>query len=232
MAATQRYARFLGMFLAATMFLAGCSMFTPPYKKPIISDQLGYVGFRGAVYETLATTADRRVILIRTGTLPKDAKPASEESQMPAFCAEPAPEAITALTTSLGLTGSAANKVKDSALQEANLQLASAFAQEFKPLAYRTQGLALFRDASFAYCQLWIQGKLNSNEYGQLLSDAYRRAIPLIEKELPLMPEIIKIRPSQSVQQTATANVNPKGAINQTEDDQGKKTEEKSPESK
>lgn len=68
---------------------SGCSLFTPPIEKPIISDNLGITGvFKPYAYETLATTADRRVILVKPDTA--------------MFCAEPSPDAIVTLASSIG----------------------------------------------------------------------------------------------------------------------------------
>ena len=74
------------------------------------------------------------------------------------FCSEPSPDVADSLASTLAASLAAA--VKDAKGNEANVSagLARAFASIPTQLFVRTQGIQLYRDASFQYCQMFMNG--------------------------------------------------------------------------
>jgi len=157
--------------IAVASLLGGCTVFTPPAERPIIKHEVG-IGWGDNKFETLAATADRRVILV------------SPEKMR--ACAEPSPDAIVSLASTITAT-LGANKED---VAEIKAAIARGFALNSSAIAHRTQGLAFYRDMAFQTCQLWMNGAISEGEYVGLLKDAAHLASPLIAQEISLIPQI------------------------------------------
>ena len=156
--------------LLSLITLTGCaSYFTP--RPPVIEDK---VGIRGQeTVGTLATAPDYRVVYVR---LHEDAK----------LCAEAPADAGAQFGASFaaGLTGPLGGTKEIST--EARISLAVAMKQLFK----RSQGIQLFRDASFALCNLYLNKGLKEEQYLDELKEIRKSAVFLIEKEIPFLEKI------------------------------------------
>ncbi|MBB5208376.1 hypothetical protein [Chiayiivirga flava] len=155
----------------AVVFLSACTVFTPPSERPIIKHEVG-IGWGDNRFETLAATADRRVILV---------SPARDRA-----CAEPSPDALVSLASSVGAS-LGASKADVAELQTA---FARGLAVNTSPIAHRTQGLAFYRDMAFQACQLWMNDVVDQAKYMTMLQEAATLAAPLIAQEVALLPQL------------------------------------------
>ena len=156
--------------LLAMMFLSGCaSYFTP--RPPIVEDKVGQWGQE--TVGTLSTAPDYRVVYVRLSDKAK-------------LCAEAPADAgaqfgstfAAALTSPLGGTKEIS--------AEAKASLAVAMKQLFK----RTQGVQLFRDGTFALCNLYLNQGISDSQYLQELQELRKAAVSLIEREIPYLEKI------------------------------------------
>lgn len=155
----------------AAAILPACTVFTPPSERPIIKHEVG-IGWGDNKFETLAATADRRVILV---------SPSRDRA-----CAEPSPDALVSLASSVGAS-LGATKANVAELQTA---FARGLAVNTSPIAHRTQGLAFYRDMAFQACQLWMNDVVDQARYMSMLQEAATLAAPLIAQEVALLPQL------------------------------------------
>ncbi len=152
---------------------SGCAVFTPPIEKPVIEDSVGMTG-------TLATTADRRLVLVnkKTGE----------------FVAEPSPDAYTEIASLTKLAASAdiAGKGKG------NVEFARILATSFQRLGRRSQGVTFFRDGTYRIAEARANKWINQAQYVRLLQDLAKCSKFLIEKELEGNPTLSNIEFSAS----------------------------------
>jgi hypothetical protein len=175
----------VAIFLAAAF--TGCTTFTPPAERPIIKHEVG-IGWGNNKFETLAATADRRVILV--------------SPELMRACAEPSPDAIVSLASTISATLGAEKED----VAEIKSAIARGFAWNASSIAHRTQGLAFYRDMAFQACQLWINDVIDQRGYMDLLSQAANLAAPLISQEIALIPSISKqAAPTQAAAPEAKA---------------------------
>lgn len=144
----------LASLLAAASTVSGCgvSYFTEPKSNPVIEDRLGNP-LGGEIIGTLATTAERRIVLA----------PLQGEN-VGKFCAEPSPDAAEALvaTFKAALEGSATTA--SSAEGQVKGELARSIATSIGALTKRSQGLQFFRDGVFALCQSRMNGFIEDED--------------------------------------------------------------------
>jgi hypothetical protein len=114
---------------------------------------------------TLATTAERRVVIINHDTN--------------GFCAEPPADAADNLTSSFAaaLKGTDANVT-------ASAEISKAFASSIKQLFKRSQGVQLYRDGMYSLCQAFINKAISSSQFSTMQADLLKESSTLIGKEL------------------------------------------------
>lgn len=151
------------------LLLSGCgSYFTP--RPPVIEDKVGR--WLHETVGTLATAPDYRVVYVR---LDENAK----------LCAEAPADA----GAQFGSTFAAALSAPIEGVPltaEAKAGLAVAMKQLFK----RSQGIQLYRDGSFALCNLFLNGAVTDAQYLTELQELRKTAAGLIEKEIPFLGKI------------------------------------------
>lgn len=147
------------------LVLAGCSVFTPPKEKPVIEDKVGdRMG-------TIATTAERRVVLV---DLKKDH-----------FCAEAAPDVAESLNSSIRIAAEYASKAASGPERSANAEIARTLSTSISTLFSRTQGVQLFRDGTYALCQARLNGAMPDAAFQKRFDDLLNHAVALIKEEIP-----------------------------------------------
>jgi hypothetical protein len=162
-----------GLCSAMALFaLTGCGtqLLTNRAANPVITDYQSKSWFEPASYGVLSTTADRRSIFMYY----KKGEPD------PKLCAEAPPDAIDAFTSAVqsSLKGSSPSGISAQAELGNTIQLSSALG------LYRSQGLQLLRDRSFALCIAWIQGQIRTNEdWKAMIDNAEKDAVSLIKLE-------------------------------------------------
>lgn len=157
--------RLLPLFLAST--LAACSAFTPPKEKPVIEDRVGdHVG-------TLATTAERRIVLVNL----KNGD----------FCAEPSPDVAEAINGSIRAATEASANTSSGVDAKVSGEVARQLATSIGSSFLRTQGIQLFRDGSFALCQARMNNNIDKTDYAQKLDRLLNLSVELIKLELPTL---------------------------------------------
>lgn len=150
-----------------TLALSGCSVFTPPIEKPIIEDTVGdRIG-------TLATTAERRTVLV--------------DFANGHYCAEASPDAIQAVSSSMRVAASHTAKKADGSERDTGAEFARALATSVAVAGPRTQGVLLFRDASFVMCQERVKGMTTGAEFWKRFDALLMTASDLIKLEIPLL---------------------------------------------
>jgi hypothetical protein len=159
---------------ASLIVLSGCSTLTSPKEQPVIEDKVG------ETYRTLAVTAERRIIIFGR------VQPQADGQKGPVVCAEPSPDVAESLVTSLkAIAEVSAKKGSDEAKVggEFSRNLATAVSNVFS----RSQGVQFFRDSSYALCQAYINGLIESEDYKKALEKITQLAFVLIDKEIPSM---------------------------------------------
>lgn len=153
-------------FLGVAM-LTGCSALTPPKEKPVIEDKVGdRMG-------TIATTAERRIVLI---DLKKDH-----------FCAEAAPDVAESLNSSIRIAAEYASKTASGPERSASAEIARNLSTSVSTLFSRTQGVQLFRDGSYVLCQANLNGAIKDADFKDRFDMLLNHTTKLIELELPLV---------------------------------------------
>ena len=156
--------------LLSFIALTGCaSHFTA--RPPVIEDKVGIKGKE--TVGTLATSPDYRVVYVR---LHEDAK----------LCAEAPADAGAQFSSSFAAGLKSPLGVEKEISAEARISLAVAMKQLFK----RSQGIQLFRDASFALCNLYLNKGLKEDQYLDELKEIRKSAVFLIEKEIPFLDKV------------------------------------------
>jgi hypothetical protein len=158
-----------GVILASS--LSGCaSYFTA--RPPVIEDKVGQWGKE--TVGTLATAPDYRVVYVR---LDPQAR----------LCAEAPADAGAQFgsTFAAALTAPATGSTPPISA-EARVGLAVAMKQLFK----RTQGVQLYRDGSFALCNLFLNGAIDHAQYFAELQELRKTAAELIKQEIPLLEKV------------------------------------------
>ena len=145
--AMRAHAHLVSVALAA-LLLGGCALQggrTDPVIPARIDDRVS----------ALATGADRRLVLASETKLKADG-----EGGNLLVCAEPSPDAIEALSSSV--EASVAAQLTGS--ETANVDAASRLATNVAMALRRTQGLQLFRDGVFALCQGAMNGMRDADD--------------------------------------------------------------------
>ena len=165
--------------IAITLFilpLTGCgvSWFTEPKTNPVIEDRVGTPLYgEGELIGTLATTAERRIVL----TSLKGANAGK-------FCAEPSPDTAESLLASFKASIDASATAKSSAQASLKGEFARSLATSFGALTRRTQGLQFYRDGAYALCQARMNGYIAPEEFVAQFNDLRQQSFRLISQEV------------------------------------------------
>ncbi len=149
------------VLLLLTIVLSSCAIFSDQSRKHIIEDKIGPEGHK---IGTLSMVAQRRVFLVRY--------PDGE------FCAEPSPDAVDNLASALSASLAGGNKSVD-----VTGSVAASFASNAKQLFFRSQGLQLYRDGTFALCNMYLNNVIDKEQYRAMQSDLLKAVIPLIQAQ-------------------------------------------------
>lgn len=177
--------------IVASLNGCGLSVLASRDTNPVIQDSAGNPVanmFRAHLISTFATTASRRIVIIRE----------SETSGVKVIssCAEPSPDVGEAFASAIADGIKVAAQSQGVPVEVSN-QYARTVATQITPLVYRTQGIQLYRDASYGLCidrmNGWIKSATNASEsidqnsYESQRKYYFDRAASLIEQELPVM---------------------------------------------
>lgn len=157
------------IFLLLTVFMSlfGCT----PNRPPVVEDKVGLWG-RETV-GTLATSPDYRVVYVQ---LEDGAK----------LCAEAPADAASQFASSFANSLSAPIANGKELSVEARAGIAVAMKQLFK----RSQGVQLYRDGSFALCNLYLNGGIRAIDYLVELQELRKSTVGLISQEIPYLEKI------------------------------------------
>ncbi len=164
---------------------------------PVIQDYAGgslSIGgiLTGNTVSTFATTASRRMVLVREFYDEK------ERGFVVATCAEPSPDVGEAFASAIADGIKIAAQTQGVPVELSN-QYAKSVATQISPLVYRTQGLQLYRDAVHGLCidkmNKWIKSEAtdpgirasDENSYEYQRKYYFDKAVTLITSELPVM---------------------------------------------
>lgn len=135
-----RHTPFLNLFAAILLIgLTGCQ--TPNIH---ITDNYGYQNN----VQTLALDAKQRVVVF-----------AKRSDHQTVTCAEPSPDALSALSSSLG--GNLQNN------KEAVASFASAMTESAASIGLRTQSIQLLRDGMYRSCEAYAAGAIEADDYNR-----------------------------------------------------------------
>lgn len=153
-----------------------CGLFVQPAARPVVEDHSGNLG-------TLATLAQRRMVI--TKKIYKNEKRelgiwhgGHYESK---FCAEPPPDAVDDLVSTIKLTLNASNN-QDIGVKT---EVANALKTVAKSLFKRSQGIQFFRDATYTLCQASLNGDIGEEEYCKIYKEIMKISKEIIILELP-----------------------------------------------
>lgn len=158
------------LVLVAFASLSGCaSYFTP--RPPVIEDKVGIWGRE--MVGTLSTAPDYRVVYVKL----------SDQAKL---CAEAPADA----GAQFGSTFAAALSAPAGSAPPVSLEAKAGLAVAMKQLFKRSQGVQLYRDGSFALCNLYLNGSIDAKQYFAELQELRKTAASLIEKEIPYLEKI------------------------------------------
>jgi hypothetical protein len=123
---------------------------------------------------TLATTADRRLVIVRI----KDST--GREGK---FCSEPPPDAGQNIASALS---SAMDLSSSEIPASVKVEFAKSMASNFDMFVVRTQGLQLYRDSMYHLCQNYLNGSVSETEMRDIAKYIFDKTVVLVDKELVL----------------------------------------------
>ena len=108
------------------------------------------------------------------------------------FCAEPSPDTAENVANSISSALDVSiTQPEANVTGEGRLEFAKALATSIESLSKRSQGLQLFRDASYQLCQALLNKAIDRNQYQTLYSKLLSDSIKLITVELNLTQGVI-----------------------------------------
>jgi len=155
------------IYFGLTLSGCGTSYFIEPKSNPVIEDKIG--GLIG----TLATTAERRIVLV-----PYDGENKGK------FCAEPSPDTAEALASTFSAALDASASVQGKGQASLKAELAKSLLTSVAALTKRSQGLQFFRDGMFALCQSRMNNFIDNKGYLEQLILLRTVSQTMIMKEL------------------------------------------------
>ena len=154
---TNHFYRQLPILLALVATLNACSP-TYLHQTDTFFDS-SYGEYSGA--QTLSVDAKQRVVVLsRQKTTVKDGDNKETKYEQPIICAEPSPDALSAISSSI--SGAAQ---KDPSLL---LRLAISNTESAASIGLRTQSIQLLRDGMYRLCEGYASGALDHKEFNRL----------------------------------------------------------------
>ena len=169
-----RSTRLTLLLLFAALGLSGCGLqfFTPPKENPVISDNVSDNEGGARIYRVLSNTPERRMVVFNV-----DQK--NKSKRFGTFCSEaPADAAESISSTFQAALEASLTKKKGSA------EAAKTLATAVQALAPRSQGVMLFRDAGYRYCEAYMNGLINGDQLVGKIDKLLDVSSTLIETEL------------------------------------------------
>ena len=135
------------------VIVGGCGSMTSIYRSRSVNDD-----------KIIAIDAKQRFAVIKYQTKERvsgDGKETTAKT-IQSFCAEPSPDALSAISASLsgGLTKPSGKSI----------QAASALAESSSNIGLRTQSIQLLRDGMYRVCEAYLSGAITESEVKRLLS--------------------------------------------------------------
>lgn len=182
------------LIFSLSTLTSGCGLSGIAYRdtNPVIQDYAGNPianMFRANIISTFATTASRRMVIIRENKDEHGIKSIST-------CSEPSPDVGEAFASAIADGIKIAAQTQGVPIELSN-QYARAVATQITPLIYRTQGLQLYRDTAHGLCidkmNGWVKSAIDGvpltdpNSYESQRKYFFDEAAKLIKAELPTM---------------------------------------------
>ena len=158
----------------AALGLSGCGLqfFTKPKENPVISDNVSDKEGGERIFRVLSNTPERRMVVFNV-----DKK--NKKERFGTFCSEaPADAAESISSTFQAALEASLTKKKGSA------EAAKTLATAVQALAPRSQGVMLFRDAGYRYCEAYMNGLIDGYELVDKIDELLDVSRLLIETEL------------------------------------------------
>lgn len=196
--------------LTAINFCTGCRLLEPSKSMPVLENELDGKNREGAIFGIDAT---RRAIIFpgRNPDIPSEfwqdlfaTKSAAQddtnklltlldqdkfdESRLlyNGFVAEPSPDVFEEIAKAYTAAFEATSKLKSDENINAQARVASSFANSAQMLGARSQGVILFRDASYRLAEARLNGWLNDTQYNDLMQVLIEACEGLIKEQLEL----------------------------------------------
>lgn len=145
------------------LLLPGCAYYLSQ-RPPIMERKLGRPGAESI--GALATAADYRMVYVK---LHDDAR----------MCAEPPPDAAGQIAS---LITASLKSTKDTAPFSA--EMLNGLSVSMKQLFQRMQGVQMYRDGAFAYCNMYINGVIDHPTYDKRMAELLTVSVNLVAQEL------------------------------------------------
>jgi hypothetical protein len=164
----------LWFLISALIFTTGCALVRSRRENPVIEDRIGL--WSREPLGTLATTAERRILLVRLN---------DSNSTVGRVCAEPPRDSSENIASQLSTAIEAAFR-QPTANVDANARVAAAsgIATSVQSLFQRTQGLQLYRDGMYNLCQGYINGIFDAPTFIGKYDTLLAASVELIKEEL------------------------------------------------
>jgi hypothetical protein len=147
--------------ISLALSVSGCGLFSDPKAHPVIENHVN--AGRGPV-STLATTPERRVVLVNT--IDEDASNGSKpHKHFGHFCAEPPADVAESLSATLQAALTAAVQSPTRTSFEGGGEFGKTLATAVQALTQRSQGITLFRDGSYNLCAMFLNDFINQEQY-------------------------------------------------------------------
>ena len=161
------------LLLFTVLGLSGCGLqfFTPPKENPVISDNVSDEKSGSRIFRILSNTPERRLVVFNMDK--------SDKKRFGTYCAEAPADAAESISSSF-------QAALEATLSEqgGNAEAAKTLATAVQALAPRSQGLMLFRDAGYRYCEAYMNGFIDGKELVRKIDGMVKISKSLIEKEL------------------------------------------------
>jgi len=166
--------------LCASLSACGLSWVAEPKTNPVLEDRIGLWGKQPV--GTLATTAERRVVLVRIAE--------DDTKTFGKFCAEPPPDAAENIANKMAAAIEAAAKVPEGEAS-AKMEYAKQLATNVQNLFHRSQGLQFYRDGMFNLCQSYLNNIIDERQFIEKAYTLQSMSYNLIHYELEQTKGII-----------------------------------------
>lgn len=132
-------------------------------------------GIDGFMQNSRTIKAEERLLLVTDKANTESQNDSNSTPRRRVVCAEPSPDAMTALATSGSLTGSY--------MEQVDVSLAFAFSQSISELGERTPVIQMLRDSLYRACEANMNGLLSDKNYKDILNyfDIYSMTLLAIE---------------------------------------------------